>query len=86
MLLQIVTFHVPLTLIIGAKLDRHHHHSMSSCLTYAVNIFYLLLLLIHLYVAVTDFPRNYGMTSMLINPVRGGSVLVGALLFLCANR
>ena len=93
---QILTFNTPLTLILGATLDLRRQQVSSTHVPAGLqrmakwrmvmsDLPFSLLLLFQTYIALTEFPTNYGTTAMIANPVRGGSVLVAVLLLYFAH-
>lgn len=89
--LQVLTFNAPLTLILGTTLDLRRQQVCSTHVPAGMqrmakwrvimsDIPFSLLLLFQTYIALTEFPANYGTTAMIASPVRGGSVLVAILL------
>ncbi|KAL8611132.1 hypothetical protein ACOMHN_064422 [Nucella lapillus] len=88
---QVVTFNLPLTVILGNTLDLRRQQVSSTNIPAGLqgisrwrlllsDLPFSLLLLFQTFIALTEFPRNYGTTAMVISPVRGGSVLVAVVL------
>ncbi|XP_076463493.1 transmembrane protein 62-like [Babylonia areolata] len=88
---QILTFNFPLTMILGNTLDLRRQQvssdnipvgsqGMTKWRVVLSDLPFSLLLLFQTFMALTEFPRNYGTTAMVISPVRGGSVVVAVVL------
>ncbi|CAG5132050.1 unnamed protein product [Candidula unifasciata] len=85
---QFLMFNVPLTLILGHLLDtrRKHGHKLSLGHHLSILIPVGLLQVFTIYLVLTEFPRAYGQTSLLLGPLRTGSTLLLPLSVLCAYR
>ncbi|KAK7103093.1 hypothetical protein V1264_018058 [Littorina saxatilis] len=93
---QVLTFNVPLTLILGTTLDLRRQEVVSRHVPSGwrrttrwrlllADLPFCLLVVFQTYVALTEFPTNYGTTAMVVSPVRGGSVLVAVILLYFAH-
>ncbi|KAK7474693.1 hypothetical protein BaRGS_00034058 [Batillaria attramentaria] len=93
---QVLTFNVPLTLIVGLVLDLRREEFNSrfdaSGLVrlprrrlLVAELPFSLLLVFQTYIAVKEFPTSYGTTALIVSPVRVGSLLVAVLLLYLAH-
>ncbi|KAK7474694.1 hypothetical protein BaRGS_00034059 [Batillaria attramentaria] len=93
---QVLTFNVPLTLIVGLVLDLRSEEFDSRfkasglarlpCRRLLVGeLPFALLFVYQTYVAVTEFPTSYGTTALIVSPVRVGSLIVAVVLLYLAH-
>ena len=94
---QVLTFNVPLTLILGKSLESRRKEVYASYSAkcskrpsgwqvISSNLPFSLLLVFQVFLTLTEFPRNYGTTALILSPVRGGSVILAiVLLFFVHN-
>lgn len=94
---QVLSFNAPLTLFLGKALDARRQqmtieysstcsHRPKGWQTIVSNLPFSLLLVFQIYIALTEFPRNYGTSALLISPVRGGSVILAVILLYVVNN
>lgn len=93
---QVLTFNVPLTLIVGVvlglKFEEFNTRFAASGLQQlprsrflVADLPFSLLLVFQTFVAVKEFPTNYGTTALVVSPVRMGSLVVAVVLLYLAH-
>lgn len=93
---QVITFNIPLLLLLSLTLDIRrqqvsslHVPAAAQSLAGRYFIFSLfpfsILLVFQGYMALTEFPKNYGTLAMVLSPVRVGSLVVAVMLLYFAH-